>query len=59
MIQNDCNPIKITRHLKEITTGPERQMMMKDYEALSEKMGLPGASEKAAKLMVSYLRVLR
>jgi lipid-A-disaccharide synthase len=59
LIQNDCNPIKITRHLKEITTGPERQMMMKDYEALSEKMGLPGASEKAAKLMVSYLRVLR
>jgi lipid-A-disaccharide synthase len=56
LIQKDCNPEKITHYLKQITTGPERKIMLNDYEELAEKMGLPGASDKTAKLIVSYLK---
>jgi lipid-A-disaccharide synthase len=56
LIQSDCNPEKIAHHLKQITTGPERKIMLNDYEELAKRMGLPGASEKTAKLIAAYLK---
>lgn len=55
LIQEDCNPDKIGEELERILQGPHREEMMKNYQNLSEKMGLPGASEKTARLIVKSL----
>lgn len=56
LIQEDCNPQKITQELKSILVNPKRSKMLSDYEKLADKMGAPGASEKTAKLIYQYLR---
>jgi len=57
LIQEDCNSKKISQELDMIlhdhlyATG-----MQINYDELAEKMGAPGASERAAKLMVGRLK---
>lgn len=53
LIQEDCNAINISIHLKQIVDGEQRHLMLKDYEDLSVMMGKEGASERTAKLIVN------
>jgi len=55
LIQEDCNAIAITRNLQRILSGTGRKDMMDDYTELSALMGTPGASERTAELIYSYL----
>ncbi|MBD3749990.1 MAG: lipid-A-disaccharide synthase [Sphingobacteriales bacterium] len=55
LIQEDCNPQKIAQELESILVDSERQKMLSNYEKLVVKMGKPGASQKAAKLIYQYL----
>lgn len=55
LIQEDCNPEQIFKSLQALVVGEERNRMLQDYEELSRKMGLPGASERTAKLIVEDL----
>lgn len=56
LIQEDCNTEKLGEELSKILSGTGREQMLADYEELMEKMGKPGASEKAAQLMIKYLK---
>lgn len=56
LIQEDCNTQNISDELGIILSGEGRQKMLVDYEELSSKMGTAGASERTAKLIISYLK---
>ncbi|WP_448103318.1 lipid-A-disaccharide synthase [Pedobacter panaciterrae] len=56
LIQEDCNTQNISDELGLILSGEGRQKMLGDYEELSSKMGTAGASERTAKLIISYLK---
>lgn len=57
LIQKDCNPSDIRDEIGKILTEAEhRESIMENYAVLEEKLGLPGASEKTAKLIVQYLK---
>ena len=56
LIQEDCNPDKITAELESLIQDPlYRTRMLINYDELSERTGKAGASERAAKLIVQYL----
>jgi len=55
LIQEDCNTSNITTQLSAILSGDSRSKMLADYAELSAKMGGSGASERVAKLIISYL----
>jgi lipid-A-disaccharide synthase len=56
LIQKDCNPIKIAEELNSILYDElYKTKMLINYQELAVKMGEPGASEKAAKLISGYL----
>jgi lipid-A-disaccharide synthase len=55
LIQEDCNELKIAAELGAlINEGSYRETMLKDYDALDQRMGQPGASAKTARLIVKY-----
>lgn len=55
LIQEDCTSLNITEELNNLLhNAHHRQTMLAGYDALDEKMGLPGASAKTAKLIVKY-----
>lgn len=55
LIQQDCNPQKITAELELITTDATyRQTMLDNYKKLHKKMGKPGASSRTAELILKY-----
>ncbi|GAA4459811.1 lipid-A-disaccharide synthase [Nibrella saemangeumensis] len=57
LIQDDLNHANLTGELRRLLTGGDkRASQLADYEALRQKMGSPGASERAGSLMVRYLR---
>lgn len=57
LIQEDCNSTMIARELDMILNDKlYRTGMLINYDELSLKMGSPGASERAAGLMVGYMR---
>lgn len=57
LIQGECTETMISRELNAIINNKEyRSDMLAHYEELAVKMGAPGASERAAKLMVGYLK---
>lgn len=57
LIQEDCTPEKITSELNLLKLNtPERARMLEKYNALLERVGAPGASERAAKSMVSFVK---
>ena len=55
LIQEDCNPAKVYSCLYPLLAGEGRALQLQDYQALSVKMGKPGASEKAAQLIIHSL----
>lgn len=56
LIQEDCNPDKITAELLNLIEGGlYRTRMLINYDELAEITGPPGASERAAKLITKYL----
>lgn len=56
LIQEDCNPQQIFKDLGPLLHGGERTRMLQDYEELADKMGLPGASERTARLILEDLQ---
>ncbi|SKB86411.1 lipid-A-disaccharide synthase [Daejeonella lutea] len=57
LIQEDCNSKTIAQELDLILHDQlYRTGMLINYDELAEKMGGPGASQRAAALMVEYLR---
>lgn len=56
LIQKDCTPANISRHLREIMEGDGRKRMLDDYTALRRLLGEPGASKRTASLIWQYLQ---
>lgn len=55
LIQQDCNPIQISKELGLILSNNSfRQNMLANYDALDTKMGSAGASAKTAHLIIKY-----
>lgn len=52
LIQEACNPERITRELQQIMDGPDRTIMLEHYAELHRKMGDAGASKRTAKRIV-------
>jgi lipid-A-disaccharide synthase len=60
LIQKEFSTENIVDELRKINqTGESRSGVLTDYQALRELMGAAGASEKAARLMVGYLKEAR
>jgi lipid-A-disaccharide synthase len=56
LIQEDCSGKKIGDELDLILNNQNyRAKMMQNYDQLAERMGAPGASFRAAELMIKYL----
>jgi lipid-A-disaccharide synthase len=53
LIQNELTKNNIVINLNEILSGEKRTQQLMDYKTLSKIVGEPGASERAAKLIVS------
>ena len=57
LIQEDCNPERITAELQPLLVGGNaRDKMLSDYDTLARLMGKPGASARVADLMMRYLK---
>lgn len=55
LIQEDCNPKKISAELDNIINNPTyRQQMLDNYDELDKRMGQPGASGRTAELIIKY-----
>lgn len=53
----DCTPDRIADELRAILPGsPQRERMLQDYAEVQQKVGGPGASERAGKRMVEILK---
>lgn len=59
LIQNDLTPAKTVAELRAILPGsPGRETLLTGYAAVQQKMGNPGASERAGQQMVEALRAI-
>ena len=57
LIQKDLTKANIAKGLASILrNGKRQQQILEDYDELRERLGNAGASEKAANLIVTYLR---
>ncbi len=56
LIQDDCNPKKIKLELEKILNTEHRNILLKNYNLLEEKLGGAGASDKTAHLIVTALK---
>lgn len=54
LIQADLNSARIIEELKLVTEGPGRQKMLSEFNELEQKLGGPGASQKAAALIRDF-----
>ncbi len=58
LIQEECTPEKITSELNAIKINSEgRESMLKKYNALLDRVGEAGASERAAKSIVEFTKI--
>jgi lipid-A-disaccharide synthase len=55
LIQHDCNEYQLATALRHLLTAEVRSRILADYRLMREKLGGPGASARAAKLMYDYL----
>lgn len=55
LIQDACNTKNIKKELTKILDPEYRKQLLKDYDALEQKLGGTGASEKTAQLIISDL----
>ncbi len=53
LIQNDFNERRLEEELTKILDPEKREILLKDYEDLAQKLGGIGASDKAAKYIVT------
>ncbi|WP_289645034.1 lipid-A-disaccharide synthase [Maribacter aestuarii] len=51
LIQDDLTKEKLTKELQLVLSSKQRNLILKSYEELTDKLGGSGASEKAAKLI--------
>jgi lipid-A-disaccharide synthase len=56
LIQDACNSANIKRELQKLLEPSHREMLLQQYDALEEKLGGIGASEKTAKLIIRTLQ---
>lgn len=56
LIQEDCNPQKVTEELTQIIDGKGRAEMLEGYAHLHQLMGAAGASERTARLIMNYIK---
>jgi lipid-A-disaccharide synthase len=56
LIQGDLTRENLLSELKQVLTPPQRAIMERDYNQLRQKLGGAGASQKAAGLIVQYLK---
>ena len=56
LVQKELNSTNLSAELNKILDGNSRDTMLKEYEAMHQKLGGLGASKRAAKLMVNYLQ---
>ena len=57
LIQKDFNTKNLKKELDKIIYDKEhKKILLNDYKKLKKKLGGKGASAKAAKLMIEYLR---
>jgi len=56
LIQSELNTYNLTKELSKVITPKTRQTMLHNYEELHQKLGGIGASKRAAKLIVGYLK---
>lgn len=56
LIQHDLNTQQLKTELQQILEGNKRQEILQNYTLLRQKLGHKGASYKAAKSMLQYLR---
>lgn len=57
LLQGDFNPKNLEKELKAIIKGGSKRVrILEDYQVLKSKMGEPGASEKAGRMMLAYLK---
>ncbi|OZI08080.1 lipid-A-disaccharide synthase [Siphonobacter sp. BAB-5385] len=56
LIQHDLTTEQIAQELQKIVQGTSREKMLRQYQDLHEKMGETGASERAGRRMVAYLK---
>lgn len=58
LIQSDCNQAALTQQLQKILDDtPQRQLMLAQYAELVTLMGKPGASKRAAQLIIEKLQL--
>jgi lipid-A-disaccharide synthase len=58
LIQSDFNPVDTRLELQRILEDEvARAEILSDYQELSSKLGLPGASEKTAQLIYEDLKL--
>jgi len=55
LIQDELNTTNLVDELNKVVHLPGREVLLKEYEILHQKLGGKGASERAAQLMVNYL----
>ncbi len=55
LIQHELEPDRLATELSFILSGPNRTSMLQDYEQFREKLGGPGASERAAMRILDIL----
>lgn len=58
LIQDDCRTKTVREQLYLLLQPDRRQHLAADYEQLRQRVGQAGASERAGRLMVDYLRGL-
>lgn len=56
LIQDGCNPKNIKRELEKLLEPNYREQLLKQYDALEEKLGGVGASAKTAKMIVDNVK---
>lgn len=56
LIQNELNEKNLKAELDKLLNIDSREQLLRDYSELRSKLGGAGASQKAAKLMISYLK---
>lgn len=55
LIQNDLNPRNLKLSFEKILNEKHREVLLKEYKVLQEKLGGEGASEKSAEVILSFL----
>jgi lipid-A-disaccharide synthase len=56
LIQNELNEKNLKVELDKLLNKDSREKLLNDYSDLRSKLGGAGASQKAARLMISYLK---